>query len=366
MALAGASWNPLKCGGTALPVNLLLAAKLIALTLLLTNHVRLLPEPFLPFVPALDRLPPLLFQRTLQVFFVLSALMLLLNRWPRLSSLTLGACILLGVVASKAYYGNNKTFCGLILLLIGLYQPGQQPWLLRYQLVIVYLGAGLNKLLDADWRSGVFFEHWAVHRLHQPVYMAIAAWLPPMVLAKALSWMTIATELGLSVAFQVRRWYRWGICASLLLHSGMLFFTGTTFTMFFYAMSAAMLVFIDWPRAPLVVLFDADDVMCLRMKRWMEWIDLEAMFEWKPSPEDAAGSRIRLVQGRTIDAGYAAIRKMMLYNPVTYLVAAAIIAAPRANVSTFRMLVVAVLLTLLLPSFRSSRAGCVRMADQVR
>jgi predicted DCC family thiol-disulfide oxidoreductase YuxK len=286
---------------------------------------------------------------------------LLFNRHVRLSALVLGASILLGVVASKAYYGNNKTFCGLVLFLIGLYQPGQQPWLLRYQLVIVYLGAGLNKLLDPDWRSGVFFEHWAAHRLHQPVYITLAGWLPPMLFAKALSWMTIATELGLSVAFQVRRWYRWGIYASLLLHSGMLFFTGTTFTMFFYAMSASMLFFVDWPSKPLVVLFDGECGLWRRVKRWMESADLEGIFEWVPYQAGGAARygiadaeaerRIHLVDGMKIDAGYAAIRKMLLYNPVTYLAVAAIVAVPRANVSTFRMVAVGVLLVVFLPPF---------------
>jgi predicted DCC family thiol-disulfide oxidoreductase YuxK len=359
--MALAAWNPLKCSGTALPVNLLLCAKLIALTLLITGHVRLLPAPFLPFIPILDSLPPAAFQHTLQAAFVISAVALLFNRSVRLSSLILGGTILLGVLASKAYYGNNKTFCGCILVLIGLYQPGRQPWLLRYQLVIVYLGAGLNKLLDADWRSGVFFENWAVHRLHQPVYLTIAHLLPPMALARIMSWMTIGTELGLSVVFQIRRLYRWGIYASLLLHSGMLFFTGTTFTMFFYAMSASMLVFVEWPSQPLIVLFDGECGLCRTVRRWMEKLDFDGAFAWVPYqaggakrygvPEADAERRLHLVNGCRIDAGFVAIKKMLLYNPVTYLAMAAVIAAPRANISTFRMVTVAVLLVVFLPPF---------------
>ena len=62
-AVTGPSWNPLRCSGTALPVPLLLMAKLIALAFLLTNHVRILPDPFLPFLPGLDLLPGQLFQR---------------------------------------------------------------------------------------------------------------------------------------------------------------------------------------------------------------------------------------------------------------------------------------------------------------
>ena len=49
-------WAALRCSGTALPTNLLLMVKLIALSLLLTNHVRLIPDPFLPFLPVFDRI----------------------------------------------------------------------------------------------------------------------------------------------------------------------------------------------------------------------------------------------------------------------------------------------------------------------
>ena len=170
MALASSrpSWNPLKFRGTELPTELLILVKVLALVVLLVNHVRILPDPWLPFVPGIDRLPPLLFQRTLQTVFVVSALAILFNRRVRLASLALGATMLVAVVSSKAYYGNNKTFCGLMFFLTGLYVPGQKPWTLQWQLGITYLGAGLNKLLDADWHSGVFFENWAVHRLRQP------------------------------------------------------------------------------------------------------------------------------------------------------------------------------------------------------
>ena len=207
LELALPSWNPLRCGGTALPVNLLIMAKAIAIALLLTNHVRLLPDPFLPFVPALDRIPPLLFQRTVQLVFIASAVTLIFNRSVRLSSFLLGMSIILSVVASKAYYGNNKTLCGFIFFLTSLYQPGQSPWMLRLQLVIVYFGAGLNKILDPDWRSGIFFENWAANRLHERMYLALVPLLPHLALAKLMSWFTILTELGLSGAFLIRRLY---------------------------------------------------------------------------------------------------------------------------------------------------------------
>jgi len=356
------SWNPLRCGGTMLPVNLLVMAKSIAIALLLTNHVALLPDPFLPFIPGLDHLPPVLFQRTLQVLFVASALALLFNRSVRLSAFVLGMTIIVSVLASKAYYGNNKTFCGFVLFLIGLYEPGKEPWMIRLQLVLVYFGAGSNKLLDTDWRTGVFFQNWAANRLHQPVFIAVSSYLPQLVLAKAISWFTIATELGLSGVFLVRRLFPLGIWGNLVLHSSMLFFTGSTFTMFFYAMTASMLAFASWPARPMLVIFDGDCGFCALTKGWVERLDLEQMLEWRPYQSGVglrygitdtdANKRLYLVNGDRIYSGFSAFKMMVLCNPISYLLTYTVLAAPGSGDSRFRNIVVAVLLVLFSPLFQ--------------
>src|SRR5258708_20551601 len=108
------SWNPLRCSGLDLPVNLAALVKILALVLLVTNHVRLLPDPWLPFIPVLDRFPPTLFKWTLQTVFVAAALSILFNRGIRRASVVLGAVMLIAVVSSKANYGNNQTFSGLM------------------------------------------------------------------------------------------------------------------------------------------------------------------------------------------------------------------------------------------------------------
>jgi predicted DCC family thiol-disulfide oxidoreductase YuxK len=341
--------------------NLLLMAKLIALCLLLTNHVRLLTEPFLPFVSIFDRLPGPAFLHTLQIVFVGSAAALLFNRSVRLSSLLLGLTILVGIAASKAYFGNNKFFCGCVLFLTGLQPPGKKPWLLRWQLAIVYFGAGLNKALDADWHSGQFFEYWATHRVQNHLYIWAARWLPPMALARLMCWTTIGTELGLSAGFLVPRLYPLAIWGNLLFQSALLLFTGTTFTMFFYAMTAASLAFVEWPRSPLLVIYDGDCGFCNRTKEWIERLDLEGRFEWEPLQtgaarrygitDEAVQQRLHLVAGEKIYAGFAAFQKMLLYNPVFYFAAAVLLAAPPARASLYRDCVVLILLAFFFPLF---------------
>jgi predicted DCC family thiol-disulfide oxidoreductase YuxK len=354
-------WNPLRCGGLELPTNLVIMVKAIAIALLLTRHFLLLPDPFLPFIPGMDLIPGAWFQRSMQVLMVGGAIALLFNVRIRLSSFLVGMSLLISVVGSKAYYGNNKTFCGLVLVLASLHQPGRAPWILRLQLVVVYFGAGLNKLLDPDWRSGVFMHNWAANRLHQPVFLGLEPLLPPLVLGKLMSWFTITTELALSVVLLLRPLYPVGIWLSILLHSGMLLFTGSTFTLFFYGMTAAMLAFVDWPGEPMTVIYDGDCGFCNKARRFFEEMDLEKAFRWERSQAGAldrfgitpemARDRAYLVAAGRVYGGFRAFRAMLLYNPAVYLVTYIVLAAPGPRDSSFRNVVVAILLVLFSPLF---------------
>ena len=359
--IAHPSWNPLRMTGTALPVPVLLMAKIVALALLLTNHQRLLPDPFLPFLGALDALAfSRTFQWALKAVFVTAALALLFNRAVRLSALVLGSSILLAVVASKAYYGNNKTMCGILLFLAGLWEPKLGTSFLRWQFSLVYFGAGLNKLLDPDWQTGQFFHHWAGARLQQPVYLALAPLLPPLMLAKLFCYSTIAIELPLAAMFFVRRAWPWAIWLSLLFHASLLEFTGNTFTMFFYAMEAAVLAFVAWPRE-MTVIFDGDCGICNDIRRWWSRLDFDGAYRWATF-QSGAGDRWGIARGALeerlhfvvdgrVYTGFRACKMMLLYNPALYLAIAAVIALPPGEWRLWRRVWVALLLAFFFPAF---------------
>lgn len=355
------SWNPLRCSGTPLPTHILLMAKLIALALLITNHVRLMPDPFLPFIPALDSLAfSGGFRLALQLVFVTSAVALLFNRSVRVASFTLGLTILTAIVSSKAYYGNNKTFCGCMLLLAGLWHPRIGPWLLRAQMVIVYFGAGLNKLIDPDWQNGVFFDYWAGTRLANPVYQWAAPMFPPLVLAKVFCWYTIVTELSLAAIFCVPRLYPIAIWVSLLFHFGLMEFTGSTFTMFFYAMESAMLVFATWPRE-MTVIFDGDCGICNKIVGWLHRADFEGAFRIEPLQSgigarwsiarEALEKRLHFVADGRVTAGFRACKLIVLYNPAFYLVVMIVLAIFHQEKSIVRMTIAALLVAFFFPLF---------------
>jgi hypothetical protein len=356
MALASSrtSWNPLRFDGTELPTELAILVKVLALVVLLVNHVRILPDPWLPFVPGIDRLPAILFQKTLQTVFVVAALAILFNRRMRLASMVLGTTMLLAVVSSKAYYGNNKTFCGLMFLLVGMHVPGQKPWTLQWQLAITYFGAGLNKLLDADWHSGVFFENWAVQRLHQPWYMALDALLPRMALARLMCWTTIITELGVVPAILIPRLRCWAIYANVLFQSGLLLFTGTTFTLFFYSMSAASLALLGWPTETVTALYDDDSLFVHRIRTMLRFCDADGRINWTPLSGHTE-DWLRLTTENGTYCNFRALRMVVLLNPITYLAIAGLIAAAGdlPTAATYRRMVVALCLFFLMPPLAS-------------
>lgn len=363
------SWNPLRCGGTALPTPLLLLAKIVALAYLLSD-IRMLPEPFLAFIPALDVfIGSTAWVWTLRSVFFAAGLALLFNRWPRASALAMGLAVMTAVVSSKAYYGNNKLFAGSLLLLVGLYHPRTGPWLLRLQLALTYFGAGLNKILDPDWQNGLFFHHWAGTRLEQPLYLWAQQFFPqPYGLGLLVCWTTILTELGLAAVFLAApRLWPAAIWVSLLFHASLLEFTGTTFNMFFYAMEAAVLAFVVWPRE-LVVLFDGDCGICNRIRVAMQRVDFEGAFRWRPLqsgegdrfgiPRAALVERLHLAADGRVTSGFRACKLILLYHPAFYLVLTLLIALPPWSGSVtwavwWQRILVAAVLAFFFPGFNA-------------
>lgn len=359
------SWNPLRIDGTGLEPNVLLAAKLIAFCLLATNYPQVCPdEPFLPFLPVLDALrAPFPFRLITEAILIGSALALLFNRRVRVACLLLGGVIILGVAASKACYGNDKLFAGLFIFLAGLTRKGEEPWLLRWQLVIACAGAAINKWLDPDWLSGQFFSYWAGEKLEQPLFLAIASVIGAAWAGKLMWWSTMLVESALGVGFAFRRFWPAAIWLGVLYHCAMTWFTGSTFSMFFYAMSASFLAVAAWPKRPLEVFYDGDCGFCELTRRAMARTDPGRVYAWEKLQtgraqsqygisNDALIERLHVViDGGEIRSGFAAFKRMLLANPVSYFFFAAAVLASGWVSAGFRSLVIAALVALFFPLF---------------
>lgn len=181
----------------------------------------------------------------------------------RASALTLGALIFASTLLSRTFFSNNRLYVACLLVLAGLESAKGPPRLLRAQVVVMYLAAGFDKLLDADWRSGAFMRSflkglaahgrfWApFHESGSPYWPArtIGAWIGGSdSLALAASWGTFALEIGIALAFLFGR-HRLAIAAGILFHTGILVVTGGPMGMFFYAALASYLAFARLPEA---------------------------------------------------------------------------------------------------------------------
>jgi predicted DCC family thiol-disulfide oxidoreductase YuxK len=378
LALAGALYqrlptlNPLAVSRTVLPLPVLLLAKLLTLVCLRSVWTSL-PAPFLPFVPLFDQLgAPDLVQRAFQVVFLVAAVALLINQSVRTACLTLGAVVLLALFSHRGLYANNIFFAGCLLLLAGLTVPGRRPRLLQLQVALLYFGAGFNKLLDVDWRSGQFFAYWMeripdywrqslLHGMPHAILLHVSAWLPPGLLWLLLGWCTIAVELSLGVGFLVRRFNRIAIVVGLCFHTALLVLTGRTYGFFYWA-PISYLAFVEWPPAPCTMLYDGASGFCNVTRRFFERIDFDHIATWVPSqsippaalPAGVTASalleRAYLVVARRVYGGFSAFKWLLAYLPITYFLVLALLMLAKGD-GDLRPVVAVLLLLLASPLF---------------
>ncbi len=243
------SWNPLRVDSFQPRPNLLLMAKLIVIYLISIGEFYQFSDGFLPFWNLGGAWGPAPgFKLFLQVLFWIFSFFILFNRWPRFSCAALGLTMLISVLTSRVLFSNTRVFFACLLFLTGLQEKDRDVFLLRWQVVLIYFGAGLNKLFDPDWLNGQFMSHWLTGVLNIDFYRVLSEKLGSGIHFKILGWGTIATELFLAAAFLFPKTYRAGIIMGLLFHSVMIPLSGGSVSyLFLYAMACSYLAFIEWP-----------------------------------------------------------------------------------------------------------------------
>ena len=247
---------------TDLPREVVLMLRVLAIAWVLTGHALIISDRSVPFFPFLGSLA----DSSVMVWAELviggvCAVQLVLGRAMRASALTLGALIFASPLLSRTFFSNNRLYVACLLVLAGLESAKGPPRLLRAQVIVMYLAAGFDKLLDADWRSGAFMRSflngldahgrfWApFHESGSPYWPArtIGAWVGGNErLALAASWGTFVLEIGIAAAFILGR-HRLAIAAGIVFHGGILVVTGGPMGMFFYAALASYLAFARLP-----------------------------------------------------------------------------------------------------------------------
>src|SRR5258708_17005073 len=106
--------------------------KSLALAVLLTNHARILPDPWLPFTAVCPRNRSnsscsLSANSPVCVFNRRSGVDVQPPGPPGVTGAGIDDAARSRIVEGLLYYGNNKTFCGLIFFLTGLSTAGTPP-----------------------------------------------------------------------------------------------------------------------------------------------------------------------------------------------------------------------------------------------
>lgn len=320
LSAAGAVWwHPLRCGGGQVPLPLLLSAKLVLLTHFLKNYLTYLPDRHTAFVPLLERLgTPEQFETFLLWLILLASPFLVFNLRPRAGCLVIGLACLTAILGSRPHFAYSRLYGTCWLILVGLYEAPLGNVALRTQVVLLYFGAGLNKLLDADWLNGQYFESWMHDKLANRAYIAAAAGLPELWLSKFMGWFTVASELGMASAL-AGGFARLAVALGVVFHGGALLLIGEDFGAFFSSVLISYLAFFNWPDSVVVRLPEGWE----RIGAWLRRVDLEGQLEFHPNP----ASRFELDVDGVGSQGIAALQTLILVNPISYFVFFALLTA---------------------------------------
>jgi hypothetical protein len=118
--------------------------------------------------------------------------------------------------------------------------------------------------------------------------------------------------------------------------------------MFFYAMQAAMFVFVDFPKQRWTIIYNSASAVMNALRRIHTFVDFEDAFDWKPY-RSGIGARYGLRQEAATYlvredkqplSGGAAWRLILLFTPVTWFVLAIALAAPQGDAAWYRRMIV--------------------------
>jgi len=229
-----------------LPVNISLMAKLLAIVVLLNPYLYFVDRK-LPFLEIINLLgEPTQLKIVLLVLVFGGSLLILSGYFIKWGCLLIAFSILITELSCMPCYADSRMYIFCLFFLLSLFKDSYSLWLLRCQIVLLYFGAGLNKLFDLDWQSGQYIEYWI--GIYIIEYKNVSSLLPNLVLSKIISWSTILIELSLAFFFINKRFFIHGVLLALFLHGTSVFIVQHTFGSFIPGVAISFLVFIEWPK----------------------------------------------------------------------------------------------------------------------
>lgn len=310
--------RPWRFTGTAMRPQTLLLCKLLFLLAAMHGLPGKLGDPYLPFLPILDSLreTPGVFAAVLKTAFWAAGAALLLNAWVRSAAVTLGATVILALLASKPIFQNHVFIVGCLFLLCGLHCSGEDPWLVRWQFVLLYFGAALNKVLQADWWNGAFLHTWLHEHQANSLYQLGNALLPERWFASGVSWAVMGAEVVLFTLFLVRRWNGFAVWGVIVVHLGFLAVVGPgPFGYFTEDLLIGLLAFLAWPRGEQELRLGETAARWARS--WLFLLDWDGQLRVGAPPGDGHWLELRNGASRHVDRD--ALVRLVRYSPASWV-----------------------------------------------
>lgn len=310
--------NPLRCDGSVLPAELVVAAKALALLVLLRGE-----QPFrlfLPYPEIMDSLgSPWGVQVTLRLAVLAGCGLIWVTRYIRLGCFLAGAGFLLGLLSCRPCLSVAHTYLACVFLVLSLSSRSTGGSLLRAQIVILYLGASLNKALDADWWSGRYFDTAMIDRYADALYGWIAARLPERWFGGFVGASTILAQIAIAVCFLRRRWLAAGITLAALFHGVMVLWLRNSFGPFYATLLFSYLALVPWPER-IETTLDPRGAAGTILRR----LDLDSRIRFA-ARRRAQGLVVGI--GESVHRGARAAAVLIGTQPLTYFVLAVLLAA---------------------------------------
>ncbi len=303
--------------GTKLHPNVLLMCKLLVILMTAHHMFFKISDPHIPFVQALDWFHnhPNFFKYTLRALYACSAFALLFNIKVRTASIITGLVVILSILSSKPLFFNHLFICACALFLAGLTNNKQPPYLLIYQLSIVYFGASLNKFLQLDWWSGAFMDTWLGTARENPVYLFLADILPEMLFAKILSWIAMFTEFAIAILILFKRTRSLTLWFIIVFHLSLYTLTSFRFGHFIESLAIVLLAFISMPKGQLQIQYKSN---IKRIKHFFNLLDRDRKQVWSPLTSESDYWLTLKKDDKTLN-NHNALRSLFLYTPNMFM-----------------------------------------------
>ena len=350
------SWNPLRCSGASLPPNLLIIAKTIALVTLVKGNGRNDIQPvFLPFLPILDKLNPVLFQLCVKSAIVIACVGILMNCYVRLFCFVLAWALFAGILGNRITYSAATLFTSSVLIILALHATEQRKSFMNYQLAILYFSAGLDKLLQPGWRSGSFMQDWQ-GKLPESLLHKLVALFPEMTIAVVLSHCTIIAECLLFIFTLFRLLLPLTIWFGVMLHAMFSLMVGKTLGYFLFVMPTAYLGLVEWPTTKVNIIYDRRFMLSRCLAQIFTCLDFDRTFCWQSIKNEQVGkqknsrwaSSFQAAEVEKIYFGASAVRHILLRCPQVYLLWALIVIIITPNRKVYPLAGLGILIPLLL------------------